>query len=82
MVNCQKYFSIISESSQILGACFRSPTAGQGHIDFPDKEMNEPSQLSHFLKAYEKNESQPHCYGEEKRGDVQREVASAAERMA
>lgn len=82
MVNCQKYFSIISESSQILRACFRSPTDGQGHIDFPDKEMNEPSQLSHFLKAHEKNESQPHCYGEEKRGDVQREVASAAERLA
>lgn len=65
MVNCQKYFSIISESSQILRACFRSPTDGQGHTDFPDKEMNEPSQLSHFLQAHEKNESQPHCYGEE-----------------
>lgn len=82
MVNCQKYFSIISESSQILGACFRAPTDGQGHIDFPDKEMNGASQLSHFLKAYKKNESQPHCQGEKKRGDVRREVASAAGRMA
>lgn len=25
--------------------------------------MNEPSQLSHFLEAYEKNESQSHCLG-------------------
>lgn len=32
------------------------------------KEMNEPSQLSHFLEAHKKNEPQPHCYGEEERG--------------
>lgn len=78
MGNCQKYFSVISESSQTQCACCRSPTDCQGHTDFPDKEMNEPSQLCHFLEAHEKNESQPHCYGEEKWEDVQREVASAA----
>lgn len=49
-----------------------SPTDGQGHIDFPDKEMNEPSQLGHFLEVHT-HTPQPHCSGE-KRG----EVASAA----
>lgn len=69
MASCQKYFSIISDSSQTHTMCLLQVSHWRSRSHrLSQKEMNEPSQLSHFLEAHKKNEPQPHCYGEEERG--------------
>lgn len=79
MVCCQKYFSIVSESSRthdVLAAGL--PLMVKVALTFLTRKWMSQASWAISWRLRKKTESQPHCYGQEKRSDVWREAASAA----